>query len=197
VKKKIFIIIYFVFAFAKSSFAYDSNPEIFIAEIIKEAKTILVDSNSKEYKAKQLSEMAIKAVDIKMIANYSIGNYKKTLSEDQLKKYFSLFEGYFLKSFTSRLTDYSEPKITVLSSQVLNTKFTMVNSLLLADDKKPEVKIDWRVSTKNSEKPLIVDLIVEGLSLARATKEEFASVIESNDGDVTKLFDTLREFVSK
>ena len=196
-KKKIFIIIYFVFAFAKSSFAYDSNPEIFIAEIIKEAKTILVDSNSKEYKAKQLSEMAIKAVDIKMIANYSIGNYKKTLSEDQLKKYFSLFEGYFLKSFTSRLTDYSEPKITVLSSQVLNTKFTMVNSLLLADDKKPEVKIDWRVSTKNSEKPLIVDLIVEGLSLARATKEEFASVIESNDGDVTKLFDTLREFVSK
>jgi len=132
-----------------------------------------------------------------MIANYSIGNYKKTLSEDQLKKYFSLFEGYFLKSFTSRLTDYSEPKITVLSSQVLNTKFTMVNSLLLADDKKPEVKIDWRVSTKNSEKPLIVDLIVEGLSLARATKEEFASVIESNDGDVTKLFDTLREFVSK
>ena len=196
-KKKIFIIIYFIFAFAKSSFAYDSNPEIFIAEIVKEAKTILVKSNSKEYKAEKLSEMALKVVDIQMIANYSIGKYRKTLSEDQLKKYFSLFEGYFLKSFTSRLTDYSEPKITVLSSEVLNAKFTMVNSLLLADDKKPEVKIDWRVSTKDSEEPLIVDLIVEGLSLARATKEEFASVIESNDGDVTKLFDTLRKFASK
>jgi len=197
VKKKIFIIIYFIFAFAKSSFAYDSNPKIFIAEIVKETKTILVKSNSKEHKAKKLSEMALKVVDIKMIANYSIGNYRKSLSEDQLKEYFSLFEGYFLKSFTSRLTDYSEPKITVLASETLNAKFTMVSSVLLADDNKPEVKIDWRVSTKNSEEPLIVDLIVEGLSLARATKEEFASVIESNDGDVTKLFDILRQFASK
>ena len=196
-KKKFFIIVCFIFAFTKGSFAYDSNPELFIAEIVSEAKEILAEGNSKEFKTKKLSEMALKTVDIKMIANYSIGNYRKTLNEDQLKTYFSLFEGYFLKSFTSRLTDYSEPKITVLSSKSLNAKFTIVNSLLLADDKKPEVKIDWRVSTKNPERPLIVDLIVEGLSLARVTKEEFASVIESNNGDVTKLFDTLKEFVSK
>ncbi len=196
-KKKFFITICFLFTFVKSGFAYDSNPEVFISEIVSEAKKILVESNTKEFKTSKLSEMALKTVDIKMIANYSLGNYKKNISEDQLKKYFSLFEGYFLKSFTSRLTDYSEPKITVLSSKVLNPKFTIVNSLLLADDKKPEVKIDWRISTKNPDKPLIVDLIVEGLSLARATKEEFASVIESNDGDVTKLFDTLKEFVSK
>jgi phospholipid transport system substrate-binding protein len=197
VKKKFFIIICFILAFTKSSFAYDSNPEVFISEIVDEAKKILVESNSKEFKTKKLSEMAIKTVDIKMIANYSLGSYRKTINEDQLKTYFNLFEKYFLKSFTSRLTDYSEPKITVLSSKEINPKFTIVNSLLLADDKKPEVKIDWRVSTKNPEQPLIVDLIVEGLSLARATKEEFASVIESNNGDVTKLFDTLKEFASK
>ena len=141
--------------------------------------------------------MALKTVDIQMVANYSLGAYKKKLNEKQLEEYFVLFEKYFLKSFTSRLTDYSEPKIDVLSSKVLNPKYTIVNSLLLATDKKPEVKIDWRISTKNPDKPLIVDLIVEGLSLARATREEFYSVIESNDGDVTKLFETLRTFISK
>ena len=141
--------------------------------------------------------MALKTVDIKGVGYYSLGNYRKELNDEQLDEYFVLFEKYFIKSFTSRLTDYSDPKINVLSIEVLNPKYTIVKSLLLATDKKPEVKIDWRISTKNQDKPLIVDLIVEGLSLARATKEEFYSVIESNNGDISKLFDTLQVFISK
>ena len=195
--KKIFIAILFYFSFIQNGLTYSSDPEIFISEIVQEAKDVLVDNNSREFKTKKLSDLALKTVDIKMVANYSLGAYKKKLDEDQLKKYFILFEKYFLKSFSSRLTDYSEPKIEVLSSKVLNPKYTIVNSLLLATDKKPEVKIDWRISTKNQDKPLIVDLIVEGLSLARATKEEFYSVIESNNGDISKLFDTLQIFISK
>ena len=119
------------------------------------------------------------------------------MNEEQLNEYLSLFEKYFLKSFTSRLTDYSDPKIDVIGTEVLNPKYTIVKSVLLATDKKPEVKIEWRVYTKNPDKPLIRDLIIEGLSLARTQKEEFASVIESNNGDVTKLFDTLKEFAAK
>ena len=114
-----------------------------------------------------------------------------------MKEYIVLFQEYFLKSFTSRLTDYSDPKIEVLSAEVLNPKYTIVESLLLATDKKPEVKINWRVYTKNPDNPLIRDLIIEGLSLARTQKEEFASVIESNNGDVTKLFATLKDFTNK
>ena len=141
--------------------------------------------------------MALKVADIKGIGFYTLGSFRKELSEEELKKYAKLFEKYFLKSFTSRLSDYSDPKIEVISTEVLNPKYTIVRSVLLATDKKPEVKIDWRVFTKNPDKPLIRDLIIEGLSLARTQKEEFASVIESNNGDVTKLFDTLKEFVAK
>jgi len=119
------------------------------------------------------------------------------LNEDQLKEYLKLFEKYFIKSFTSRLTDYSDPKIEVLSTDVINEKYTIVKSLLLADEKKPEVKIEWRIYTKNPDNPLIRDLIIEGLSLARTQKEEFASVIETNNGDINKLFITLKEFVDK
>ena len=114
-----------------------------------------------------------------------------------MKEYLVLFEKYFLKSFTSRLTDYSDPKIEVLSAEIINDNYTMVKSLLLATDKKPEVKIEWRVYTKNPDKPLIRDLIIEGLSLARTQKEEFASVIEANNGDISKLFITLKEFIAK
>ena len=117
------------------------------------------------------------------------------MNEKQLKEYLSLFEKYFLKSFTSRLTDYSEPKIEVLSTDVLNAKYTIVKSLLLATDKRPEVKIEWRVYTKNPDKPLIRDLIVEGLSLAKTQKEEFASILNSNNNDVAKLLDMLKEFI--
>ena len=196
-KKNFFIIIFLIFGLVQKSFAYNSDPKQFIQEIVDEAKQILVDTNSKEYKTKKLSEMALQTVDIKGVAYYSLGNYRKKLNEEQMKEYLVLFEKYFLKSFTSRLTDYSEPKIDVLSTEVLNPKYTIVKSILLATDKKPAVNIEWRVYTKNPDKPLIRDLIIEGLSLARTQKEEFASVIETNDGDVTKLFVTLKEFVAK
>ena len=196
-KKKFFIIIFFIFGLAQKSFAYSSDPKQFIQEIVDEAKKVLVASNSKEFKTKKLSEMALKTVDIKGVAYYTLASYRKELNDEQMKEYLALFEKYFLKSFTSRLTDYSDPKIDVLSAEVLNPKYTIVKSLLLATDKKPEVNIEWRVYTKNPDKPLIRDLIIEGLSLARTQKEEFASVIETNNGDVSKLFITLKEFVAK
>tara|TARA_Y100000590_G_scaffold469278_1_gene655921 strand:+ start:1176 stop:1769 length:594 start_codon:yes stop_codon:yes gene_type:complete len=196
-KKKFFIIIFLFFGLTQNSLSYSSDPKQFITEIVNEAKKVLIDTNSKEFKTKKLSEMALKTVDIKGVAYYTIGKYRKELNEDQMKEYLKLFEKYFLKSFTSRLTDYSDPKIEVLSTEVLNPKYTIVKSLLLATDKKPEVKIDWRVYTKNPDKPLIRDLIIEGLSLARTQKEEFASVIEQNNGDVSKLFITLKEFIAK
>ena len=196
-KKNFFIIIFFILGLTLKSFSYSSDLKQFIQEIVDEVKQVLVATNSKEYKTKKLSELALKTVDIKGIAYYSLGNYRKTLNEEQMKEYLVLFEKYFLKSFTSRLTDYSDPKIDVLSIEVLNPKYTIVKSLLLATDKKPAVNIEWRVYTKNPDKPLIRDLIIEGLSLARTQKEEFASVIETNNGDVTKLFITLKEFVEK
>ena len=196
-KKNFFIIVFLIFAFTQKSFGYSSDPKQFITEIVNEAKKILVGTNTKEFKSIKLSEMALKTVDIKGVAYYSLGNYRKQLKDEQLKEYLLLFEKYFLKGFTSRLTDYSDPKIEVLSTEVINSKYTIVKSVHLATDKKPEVKIEWRVYTKNPDKPLIRDLIIEGLSLARTQKEEFSSVIESNNGDITKLFSTLREFVAK
>tara|TARA_Y100000590_G_scaffold280301_1_gene314886 strand:- start:3480 stop:4073 length:594 start_codon:yes stop_codon:yes gene_type:complete len=196
-KKKFFIFIILFFGLAHKSFAYSSDPKKFITEIVDEAKAILIATNTKEFRTKKLSEIALKSVDIKGVAYYSLGSYRKKLNDEQMKEYLSLFEKYFLKSFTSRLADYSDPKIDVLSAEVVNEKYTIVKSLLQGTDKKPEVKIDWRIYTKNPDKPLIRDLIIEGLSLARTQKEEFTSVIESNDGDVTKLFVTLKEFIAK
>ena len=196
-KKIFFIIIFLIIGLTQKTFAYSSDPKQFVSEVIAETKKILMETNTKEYKTKKLSEMALKTVDIKGVAYYSLGNYRKELNDEQLKEYLILFENYFLKSFTSRLTDYSEPKIEVISAKILNPKYTMVESLLLGTDKKPEVKIDWRIYTKNPDKPLIRDLIIEGLSLARTQKEEFSSVIEANNGDITKLFITLKEFIDK
>ena len=196
-KKNFFIIIFFIFGLTQESFAYSSDPKQFIQEIVDEVKKILIETNTKEFKTTKLSEIALKTVDLKGVAYYSLGHYRKELNDKQLKEYLTLFEKYFLKSFTSRLTDYSEPKIDVVSTEVLNPKYTIVKSILIATDKKPAVNIEWRVYTKNPDKPLIRDLIIEGLSLARTQKEEFSSVIESNDGDVTKLFITLKEFVAK
>ena len=196
-KKNFFIIIFFIFGLTQESFAYSSDPKQFIQEIVDEAKKVLVETNTKEFKTTKLSELALRTVDIKGVAYYSLGNYRKKLNDEQLKEYLTLFEKYFLKSFSSRLTDYSEPKIDVVSTEILNPKYTIVKSILLATDKKPAVNIEWRVYTKNPDKPLIRDLIIEGLSLARTQKEEFSSVIESNNGDVTKLFITLKEFVVK
>ena len=196
-KKNFFIIIFFIFGLTQKSFAYSSDPKQFIQEVVDEAKKILIETNTKEFKTTKLSEIALETVDLKGVAYYSLGHYRKELNDKQLKEYLTLFEKYFLKSFTSRLTDYSEPKIDVLSTEVLSPKYTIVKSVLLATDKKPAVNIEWRVYTKNPDKPLIRDLIIEGLSLARTQKEEFSSVIESNDGDVIKLFITLKEFAAK
>mgnify|MGYP003954801345 CR=1 FL=1 len=196
-KRKFFIIVFFISSLTQNTFAYSSDPKQFIAEIVSDAKRILVETNTEDFKTTELSELALQTVDIKGVAYYSLGKYRKNLTEEQLNEYLTLFEKYFLKSFTSRLTDYSEPKIEVLSADIINDKYTLVKSLLIATDKKPEVKIDWRVYTKNPDKPLIRDLIIEGLSLARTQKEEFSSVIETNNGDITKLFETLKNFVSK
>ena len=199
-RKKFLFIFYYIFISMITinyGHAYDNDPKKFITEIVDEAKKILIAGNDKAYKEKKLTEIALKTVDVKGIGFYTLGKYRKSLTDEQLKKYESLFEKYFLKSFTSRLSDYSDPKIDVLSAEVLNPKYTIVKSLLLATDKKPEVKIEWRVYTKNPDKPLIRDLIIEGLSLARTQKEEFASVIESNNGDISKLFSSLKDFVSK
>jgi len=196
-KKNFFLTFFLVLCLTQKSFGYSSDPKQFITEIVNEAKSILIETNSKEFKTQKLSELALETVDIKGVGFYSLGKYRKSLNEEQLTEYLSLFEKYFLKSFTSRLTDYSNPKIDVLSVEVVNDKYTIVKSVLLATDKKPEVKIEWRVYTKNPEKPLIRDLIIEGLSLARTQKEEFSSVIETNAGDVTKLFITLKNFINK
>ena len=178
-------------------FAYSSDPEKFISEIIDEAKLILNSQDSKEIKAEKLSVIALKTVDVKGIGYYTLGKKRKEITEDQIDKYNKVFESYFLKSFTSRLTDYSDPKITVLSAEKINEKYTIVKSMLVKTDKKPEVKIDWRVYTKNPENPLIRDLIIEGLSLARTQKEEFASILNSNNNDINALFSKLEEFIKK
>ena len=196
-KRNFLIIIFFIFGFSQTCFSYSNDPKQFIQEIVDEAKKILIESNTKEFKTKELSKLALETVDIKGVAYYTLGKYRKTLSDAEMAEYLNLFEDYFLKSFTSRLTDYSDPKIEVVAADILNPKYTIVKSLLLATNKKPEVNIEWRVYTKNPDKPLIRDLIIEGLSLARTQKEEFASVIETNNGDVSKLFITLKEFIAK
>ena len=198
--KKNFLIFFInfllLFLFLNNATADTSDPKKFIQEIVDEAKKILIKTNTAEYKAKKLTEIALATVDIKGVGLYTLGSYRKDLTEEQKKEYSNLFKEYFLKTFVSRLTDYSEPKIDVISAEKKNEKYTIVSSILLATEKKPEVKIDWRVYTKNPNKPLIRDLIIEGLSLARTQKEEFSSIIESNDGDINALFNKLREFIN-
>jgi len=179
-----------------NAFADSSDPKQFIQEIVDEAKEILVDSNSDKYKSDKLTEIALATVDINGVGFYTLGSYRKDLTEEQKKEYTILFKKYFLKTFVSRLTDYSEPKIDVVSAEKKNEKYTIVSSILLATEKRAEVKIDWRVYTKDPNKPLIRDLIIEGLSLARTQKEEFSSIIESNDGDINALFSKLKEFIN-
>ncbi len=198
--KKNFLIFFInfllLFLFLNNATASSSDPKKFIQEIVDEAKKILIKTNSAEYKAKKLTEIALATVDIKGVGLYTLGPYRKNLTEEQKKEYSNLFKEYFLKTFVSRLTDYSEPKIDVISSDKKNEKYTIVSSILLATEKKPEVKIDWRVYTKDPDKPFVRDLIIEGLSLARTQREEFSSIIESNDGDINALFNKLREFIN-
>ena len=198
--KKNFLIFFVNFLlfllFLNNATASSSDPKKFIQEIVDEAKKILVDTNSPEYKSEKLTEIAKANVDIEGVSLYALGSYRKDLNNKQKKEYRILFEKYFIKTFVSRLTDYSEPKIDVISAEKKNEKYTIVSSILLATDKKAEVRMDWRIYTKDPDKPLIRDLIIEGLSLARVTKEEFSSIIESNDGDINALFDKLKEFIN-
>ena len=186
---------FLLFLFFNNAFADSSDPKQFIQEIVDQAKEILVDSNSDKYKSDKLTEIALATVDINGVGFYTLGSYRKDLTEEQKKEYTILFKKYFIKTFVSRLTDYSEPKIDVVSAEKKNEKYTIVSSILLATEKRAEIKIDWRVYTKDPNKPLIRDLIIEGLSLARTQKEEFSSIIESNDGDINALFSKLKEFI--
>ena len=171
------------------------EPNIFVQSTVNRASQILSDDISKNQKIEKLKLVAKETVDIKGIGLYTLGKYRKEINENQKKKYNDLFEKYFLKSFSSRLAEYSNPKIDVISQEVLNEKYTIVSSILVATDERPEVKIDWRIYTKNSNKPLIRDLIIEGLSLARTQKEEFSSIIQSNNGDINFLFISLENFI--
>ena len=179
-------------------FQYSVNsqePKLFIEGIANEASKILSSDLSKFEKASELKSIAKKNVDINGIGLYTLGSHRKNLSDSKKKEYLDLFNKYFLKSFSSRLAEYSDPKINVLSQEKLSEKYTIVSSVLLATDKRPEVKIDWRVYTKNKDKPLIRDLIIEGLSLARTQKEEFNSVITSSDNGIEGLFSNLKNFI--
>ena len=171
------------------------EPDIFVQSTVNRASQALSDNFSKEEKIKKLKTIAKETVDIKGIGFYTLGQYRKSLTNDQKDQYAVLFEKYFLKSFASRLAEYSNPEIEVTSKKKLNEKYTMVSSILVATKKRPAVNIDWRIYTKNPASPLIRDLIIEGLSLARTQKEEFSSIIESNDGNIDALFDTLNKFI--
>ncbi len=178
-----------------NSFALE--PKDFVQQTVDSAAKALDQSLSKDLKITKLKTIAIKTVDIKGIGFYSLGKYRKTISEEKKIEYMEIFTKYFLKTFSSRLAQYSNPKIIVKSQKKLNEKYTMVSSTLIATEDKPEVKIDWRVITKDPENPLIIDLIIEGVSLAKVQKEEFYSIIQSNDGDVNALFANLKQFVEK
>ena len=192
---KKFYLILFVFALNFTN-VNSIEPEIFVESTIKKATSILSNNSSKESKIIQLKTVAKETVDINGIGLYTLGPVRKSLDTTQKEKYIKLFEQYFLKSFSSRLVDYTNPDISILGKEKLNENYTIVKSLLSGNNERPEVKIDWRIYTKNPDNPLIRDLIIEGLSLARTQKEEFASILNSNDGKIDALFKTLEDFSS-
>ena len=190
--KKI-LIIFSLYIFSLKN-VYSLEPDIFVQSTVNRASQILSENISKEEKINKLKVIAKETVDIKGVGFYSLGTARKTLTDNQKKKYSKLFESYFLKSFSSRLAEYTNPEIEVNGKKVLNNNYTIVNSLLVGTNERPEVKIDWRIYTKNPDNPLIRDLIIEGLSLARTQKEEFASILNSNENDINALFETLEKF---
>ena len=191
--KSIFILICAIIITEKS---FSIEPNIFDQSTVNRASQILSEDTSKNEKIDKLKVIAKETVDIRGIGFYTLGKYRKTLNDVQKDKYSELFYEYFLKSFSSRLSEYSNPKIDVQSQEKLNENYTIVSSILVATETRPEVKIQWRIYTKNPEKPMIRDLIIEGLSLARTQKEEFGSIIQSNDGDINALFVSLEKFVN-
>ena len=190
---KFFLFLSITFCFVSNS--YSIEPYLFVQKTADKASEALNKRQSKEEKMEKLKIIAKETVDIKGIGYYSLGAYRKTLSDKKKNEYFDIFEQYFLKSFSSRLAEYTDPKIRVDSQKKLNEKYTMVSSVLLGTSEKPEIKIDWRVVTKNPDNPLIIDVIIEGVSLAKVQREEFSSIIQNNDGDINALFSTLKEFI--
>ena len=190
--KKILIIL--LLSNLNYNYVFSLEPDVFVQSTVNRASQVLSKNISKKEKINQLKLIAKETVDITGVGYYSLGSNRKTSNENQKIKYLKLFNGYFLKSFSSRLSEYTNPKIEVVGKEVLNTNYTLVNSILVGTSERPEVKIVWRVYTKNPDNPLIRDLIIEGLSLARTQKEEFSSILNSNDGDINALFRTLKEF---
>ena len=191
IKKIVVVVFLYLFNY---NYSYSIEPEIFVQSTVNRASKILSENISKEKKMDELKLIAKETVDIRGIGFYTLGSVRKTLNDDQKKRYAILFEEYFLKSFSSRLAEYTNPEIDVQSKEILSENYTIVNSLLKGTAERPEVKIDWRIYTKNSDNPLIRDLIIEGLSLARTQKEEFSSILNSNENDINILFKTLEEF---
>jgi len=193
--KKFLIFTFIIINFIYINQSYSIEPDVFVQSTVNRASEALNSKYSKEEKIEKLKQIASETVDIKGIGYYTLGAYRKNMSENEINQYEILFEQYFLKSFSSRLAEYSNPEIEVVSKKELNKNYTMVSSVLVGTEQRPEVKIDWRIYTKKPENPLIRDLIIEGLSLARTQKEEFSSIIQSNDGDINALFSTLKEFI--
>ena len=191
-KKNFSIILVFLFLISTNSLSIE--PDIFVQSTVNRASKLLSEDISKDEKIEKLKLIAKETVDIRGIGFYTLGAKRKSLSSDEKTQYSKLFEEYFLKSFSSRLAEYTNPEIDVISKDKLNENYTIVNSILIATDERPEINIDWRIYTKDPDNPLIRDLIIEGLSLARTQKEEFASVLSSNDENIEALFKVLREF---
>ena len=190
-KKFLIILLFFNLSYFN---VYSIEPDVFIQSTVNRASETLSKNISKQEKINELKLIAKEAVDIRGIGSYTLGSNRKNLNDNQKKKYFDLFENYFLKSFSSRLAEYTDPKIQVQSKKILNKNYTIVNSVLASTSNRLQIKIDWRVYTKNPDNPLIRDLIIEGLSLAVAQRAEFASILNSNDGDINALFNTLEDF---
>ncbi|MDC1050383.1 ABC transporter substrate-binding protein [bacterium] len=190
-KKILITIIFFNLCYGH---VFSTEPDIFVQSTVNRASQVLSKNISKEEKINALKAIAKETVDIKGIGFYSLGSARKNLNNNQKERYFYLFENYFLKSFSSRLSEYTNPKINVKNKKIINENYTIVNSVLISTPDRPEVKIDWRIYTKNPNEPLIRDLIIEGLSLARTQKEEFASILNSNNGKIEVLFETLEDF---
>ena len=194
-KKNLVLLIFFIIIFSNIAKVYSIEPDIFVQSTVNRASEALNDKFSKEEKITKLKAIAKETVDIVGIGFYTLGSHRKNITDDQKKEYVNLFEQYFLKTFSSRLAEYSNPEIEVVAKKKLNENYTMVYSILVATEQRPEVKVDWRIYTKNPDNLLIRDLIIEGLSLVRTQKEEFSSIIQGNDGDINALFSTLREFI--
>jgi len=196
--KKFIVLNFFIFSILLNlNIAHSIEPDIFVQSTVNRASDTLSGNNTKEERIEELKKIALDTVDIKGIGFYSLGKHRKGLSDEKKKEYSEVFKNYFLNSFSSRLAEYSNPVIEVNSKEKINDNYTIVSSTLAATDKRPAIKIDWRIYTKNPDKPLIRDLIIEGLSLARTQKEEFNSIIQSNDGSLEVLFENLKNFSNK